>query len=403
MRLNYLAFGILAILVIMYLEYLYAKRKKVNHVFKYESTVANLSVGILDRLFDLFCSALFYSIYYAVYNRWHLFDIGNTWYIWIILLLATDLVWYWYHRLGHEINILWAAHIVHHHSEEFNYTAAVRITVFQAFIRTAFWSILPLIGFQPQMVIPILLFHGIYSFFTHTRLIGKLGLLEYVLITPSLHRVHHASDEKYLDKNYGDIFVFWDKLFGTFMKEEEEPRYGIVHPLQSNSFLWQHFHYYLEIWVAFVKAPTLKAKFLAIFGGPKYMNPNIRKVLERKFNIKKNPITLKSSLKRYVNLQIAACLMLLILQMFFFYYLSAILFALLFLLILLTLINCGALLDQKGYVYYLEIMRIGVFLLFLPYLFGVSWETVFVCFIGLSLASTPICKVYYQRFLFASE
>jgi len=136
----------------------------------------------------------------------------------MLLLLATDLVWYWYHRLGHEINILWGAHIVHHHSEDFNYTVSARITTLQSIVRNVFWSILPFAGFQPGMVIVILVIHGTYSFFTHTQVIGKLGWAEYIFITPTHHGVHHASNPKYLNKNYGDIFVFWDKLFGTFQR-----------------------------------------------------------------------------------------------------------------------------------------------------------------------------------------
>ncbi len=117
MKYNYMALAIPGFLLFILLEYLYAKRRGSNDVYKYESTVANLSVGVADRLMDLFFSASFYTIYYAVYEHYHLFNIGRQWYVWVFLLLATDLVWYWYHRLGHQINLLWAAHIVHHQSE----------------------------------------------------------------------------------------------------------------------------------------------------------------------------------------------------------------------------------------------------------------------------------------------
>ncbi|HOA39764.1 MAG TPA: sterol desaturase family protein, partial [Flavihumibacter sp.] len=110
--------------------------------------------------------------------------------------------------------------------------------------------ILPIIGYPAEMISSLLLVHGLYPFFIHTRLIGKLGVLEYVLVTPSHHRVHHTCDAQYLDKNYGDVFIIWDKLFGTFQKEEQAPRYGITHPLKSHSLLWQHFHYFIELMVA---------------------------------------------------------------------------------------------------------------------------------------------------------
>ena len=119
----------------------------------------------------MFIAGSFYQLYYLIYDEYKIFDIPSGVLVWIALILATDLVWYRYHRLGHEVKFFWAAHIVHHHSEEFNFTAAARITTFQAIVRTGFWCILPFIGFHPSMVITMLIVHGAYSFFTHTQLI----------------------------------------------------------------------------------------------------------------------------------------------------------------------------------------------------------------------------------------
>jgi sterol desaturase/sphingolipid hydroxylase (fatty acid hydroxylase superfamily) len=229
---------------------------------------------------NLFITGSFYGLYYYIYEHYAILNIPNGWPVWISLLLATDLIWYWYHRLGHEINIMWGAHIVHHHSETFNYTVSARITTLQAVIRNIFWCVLPFIGFHPAMVIAILVIHGTYSFFTHTQLIGKLGWLENILITPSHHRVHHASNEKYLNKNYGDIFVFWDKLFGTFQKEEEEPVYGLTHPLKRHSFLWQHFHYYAELAEACRRSGSIYQSIRILLGKPEDLDQGIRKDLE---------------------------------------------------------------------------------------------------------------------------
>jgi len=280
---NYLAFAIPAFFLFVFIEYNLAQQQKRGSLFKYESSVANFSVGVAERLLNLFIAASFYQVYNWIYTNYALFEIPDKWYVWLFLLLATDLIWYWYHRLGHEINFLWAAHIVHHQSEEFNLTAAARITTIQAVFRNVFWCILPLLGFHPNMIIVILLAHGAYSFFTHTQLIGRIGWLEHIFITPSLHGVHHASDEKYLDKNYGDVFVFWDKIFGTFQTEEEPPKYGLTHPIKSYSFLWQHFHYYLEILEAYKRADGFKSKWNAVFGSPALMDQNIRPQLEMKY------------------------------------------------------------------------------------------------------------------------
>jgi len=401
MQYNYTAFAIPGVLFFILLEYLYAKRRKKIDVYKYDSSVANLSIGIADRLMDLFFSASFYSIYYFVYEHFHLLEIGKQWYVWILLLLATDLVWYWYHRLGHEINLLWAAHIVHHQSEEFNYTAATRITIFQALVRTAFWSILPLLGFHPDMVIPVLLLHGVYSFFTHTRMIGKLGFLEKVLITPSHHRVHHAADEKYLDKNYGDIFVFWDKLFGTFQAEEEEPKYGIVHPLNSHNFLWQHFHYYLEIWVTFKRAKTGREKWNALFAGPETMSPTIRKALERKLRIHKRKDNTKNAFKTYLNLQMVLVLLSLFALMLFYPMLPFDTIVAISSGILITLVYCGSMLEQQRYIYHLEMVRLFIPIAYICYHYSYPLFF-FVCavILALLLFSHSLERAYHNLFFF---
>lgn len=359
---NYLAFAIPAFFIFIYLEYAVAVRLGKNNVFKYESSISNLSIGIAERLLNLFIAASFFELFSYIHQYYAIFNITNTWWVWILLILVTDLVWYWYHRLGHEVNFFWAAHIVHHQSEEFNLTVSARITTFQALIRGIFWCALPLIGFDPFMVVVILTVHGAYSFFTHTQLIPKIAWLEYVLVTPSLHGVHHASNEKYLDKNYGDVFVFWDKIFRTFQQEEEKPSYGLTHPIKSYSFLWQHFHYYFEIKEAMNRASGIKRKLQIVFGHPAVLDQEIRPLLEKRYLQHKSNATYRFKFKKYLNVQIIVSAALLTFTTAFFKDLSAIDKLFLVTFILLTLINCGALLEQMKWVYYLECFRlIGVF------------------------------------------
>lgn len=357
-KVNYLAFVLPAFFLFLFIEYQVAKLKKRDDIFKYESSISNISIGIAERLLNLFIAASFYQLFYYIYENYALFQIPNTWFTWIALILATDFVWYWYHRLGHEVNFLWAAHIVHHQSEEFNLTVAARITTLQALIRNIFWCVLPFVGFHPALVIFILLFHGIYSFFTHTQMIGKMKWLEYIFITPSLHGIHHASDEKYLDKNYGDVFVFWDKMFGTFQKEEEKPNYGLTHPIKSYSFLWQHFHYYLEIWEAAKRTNGFKNKLKVVFGSPAVMDQDIRPMLEKKWLPNKENPNYHFRYKSYLNFQIGLSFVLMSVITFYFESLSSFdkYFGTFF--ILITLINCGALMEQRKWIYYLEYLRI---------------------------------------------
>jgi alkylglycerol monooxygenase len=160
---------------------------------------------------------------------------------------------------------------------------SARITTFQALVRNIFWAIQPLAGFHPTMKMAILIVYDTYSFFTHTQMIGKLGWLENVLITPSLHGVHHSSNEKYLNKNYGDLFVFWNKIFGAFQREKEKPVYGLTHPLKSHSFLWQHFHYFFELYYAASGVDRVVDKLKIIFGRLEMLDQQIRVDLEKKF------------------------------------------------------------------------------------------------------------------------
>lgn len=325
--------------------------------FSYENAVANISIGIAERLLSLFITGAFYSLYYYVYEHYALAAIPNHWAVWVLLLLATDFVWYWYHRLGHEINIFWGAHIVHHHSEDFNYTVSARITTLQALVRNTFWCSLPFVGFHPAMVITILMVHAGYSFFTHTQMVGKLGWLEHVLITPSHHGVHHASNPKYLNKNYGDIFVFWDKIFGTFQVEEEKPAYGLTHPLKSRSFLWQHFHYYAEMWEACRRSGSFIQSMKIVFGRPEDLDQSIRPALEKRLLPAKSQPRKTFRLRAYINVQIAASLAGLALVAVMYEGLDGTRLFVASALIIITLINCGALMEQQRWIYFLEGIR----------------------------------------------
>ncbi|MVM35914.1 sterol desaturase [Spirosoma sp. HMF4905] len=364
MQFNWLAFAVPLFLFFMGVEYLVAKRQKKSY-FQFNNSIANLNVGIAERLLDSFTVGVFYFVYDYLHQHYALLDIRSNVWGWLGVFIATDFVWYWYHRLAHEINLFWAVHIVHHQSDDFNYTVSARITVFQAIVRTGFWSILPVIGFPAEMITTILLLHGLYPFFIHTRTIGKLGWLEYVLVTPSHHRVHHASNPEYLDKNYGDVLIIWDKLFGTFREEQAEPVYGLTKPLDSHSFLWQHFHGLLEVLVAARRANGWSAKVRVLFGRPDSIDPGIREELEGRFlsadTAGRLTIHHKSRrFKGYVIGQMAGILMILFAFLLIEAYVPAYLQLLTALFILLTLINCGALLEQRQWVLYLEIGRVAV-------------------------------------------
>jgi sterol desaturase/sphingolipid hydroxylase (fatty acid hydroxylase superfamily) len=356
MVINYLAFAVPFFLFFIWLEY-YVAKKRGKHYFKFSSSMANINVGIAERLIDLFTAGGFYFFYHYLHAHFAIFDIQPSILLWSALLLATDFLWYWYHRFGHEINLFWGFHVVHHQSEEFNYTAATRITIFQSVVRTSFWSVLPIIGFPAEMITTILLVHGIYPFFTHTRLIGKLGIIEYIMVTPSHHRVHHASNEQYLDKNFGDMFIIWDKLFGTFAEEEDEPTYGLTKQLDSYSFLWQHFHFLVEIGYAAKAEKGLWNKLKVIFGKPSDFNPDMRAKAEKRFLSVRKVQAHTTKFRTYVIVQITFTIVALFLLLLFENYIPFFLQVMVAFFILITLINCGAILDQRRWVFYLEFAR----------------------------------------------
>ena len=359
MQLNYIALAVPFALFFILIEYLISQKRGKKY-FNFNNTIANLNVGVAERLADAFIIGLVYFFYQYLYVHYAIFNIKSGILTWLGLFLFTDLIWYWYHRLANEVNILWGVHIVHHQSEDFNYSVSARITVFQALVRIAFWSLLPIIGFPPVMITTILLIHGAYPFFIHTQVVGKLGLLEYIFVTPSHHRVHHASNEHYLDKNYGDVLIIWDKIFGTFKEEKEQPIYGLTKPLESYSFLWQHFHFLLEILYSVRAEHGLKNKLKIIFGKPSTINPEVRGQLEKIYLSRNKAIPTSQRFKNYVTAQLGFILLFLFLFLLFEKYFSQAAQIGIALFILITLVNSGAILEQRKWVFYLEYIRAAI-------------------------------------------
>lgn len=189
--------------------------------------VASASTQIPYLVVETFILASAYGVFYVIHYSMAPFQIPITgWSIALVILLA-DLIYYWEHRIAHEVRLLWTQHAVHHSSRDMNIVTGIRFGPLEGV-----WSIiahLPLafIGFPPELVFAGIIIVLGYQTWLHTELIGKLGPLEMVLNTPSHHRVHHGSDDKYLDRNYGGILIIWDRMFGTFQVEEETPRYGL--------------------------------------------------------------------------------------------------------------------------------------------------------------------------------
>ena len=261
------AFSIITMLSLVIGEYAVSKHLK-KRVFEFSDSLTNLACGILERTIFLLFVVIYYASFTYFYNNYSIAQIPINPFTTVFLFIAVDFLWYWYHRAGHEINILWAAHITHHQSEEYNFTLSFRVSAIQLIIRMFFWLWLPILGFDPALTTLIIGINGAYQFFIHTRLINKLGFLEKILVTPSHHRVHHGKNEKYIDKNYGGIFIIWDRIFGTFEKEVEDVQYGITKPMKSHNPIAAWFHYFVDLYHASKLEKGLKNKIRIFLAGP---------------------------------------------------------------------------------------------------------------------------------------
>ena len=217
--------------------------------YRLNDSVGDLACGVLQQLGGVFLRTVLFAGYAFLYAGYRLFEIPmNAAWAWAFCFLGNDFLYYWFHRFSHEVNAGWAAHVVHHQSEEYNLTVALRQGAFQPAVSWVFYLPLAVVGFPPAMFLAVSAFDTLYQFWIHTRLIGRLGPLEWGLNTPSHHRVHHARNPRYIDRNHGGTLIVWDRLFGTFAKERDEPVYGITKPLASFNPLWANLQYWAELW-----------------------------------------------------------------------------------------------------------------------------------------------------------
>lgn len=240
------------------IEVLFARR-----YYRLSDSIGDLGCGVLQQMLGLFTAGLIAAAYAYLFQHHALFTVSpRSPLMWALLFLGVDLCYYWFHRLSHEINVLWAIHVVHHQSEEYNLTVALRQAALQPLVSWVFYLPLAVLGFPPAMFATMSALNTIYQFWIHTRALPKLGPLEWVLNTPSHHRVHHGSNEKYLDRNHGGTLIIWDRLFGTFQEEEEEPRYGVTRPLYSYNPVWANLHAFVDLHREARKHPRLRDRIL---------------------------------------------------------------------------------------------------------------------------------------------
>lgn len=231
---------ILLMLIEVYLGY---RDKKQTH--KNKDSFTSIITGLVFFAISLLTKSVKLVIFFWVYENFRFFTIDyNNWLNWVILFLLDDFTFYWGHRIAHTVSFYWASHVVHHSSERFNLSTAVRKTwTYDVTGHFLFWIWLPILGFHPLHIFAIKTLNFIYQYWIHTEKIDKLPKwFEFIFNTPSHHRVHHGSDLKYLDKNHAGVLIIWDRMFGTFQAEEEKPTYGLTSNIKSYNLFDVEFH-----------------------------------------------------------------------------------------------------------------------------------------------------------------
>ncbi|WP_439490762.1 sterol desaturase family protein [Algoriphagus sp.] len=258
--------------------------------YRMNDAITNINCGVISQVTGVFIKVLSIGIYTLIYQHLALFQIPSNVWTFLLLFFLYDFCYYWAHRMSHEINLFWGGHVVHHSSEEYNLSVALRQSSTQTIWTFFFYFPLALLGFDPVMLVLASGINLLYQFWIHTEVIGRMGFLEKFMNTPSHHRVHHGRNPKYIDKNHGGTFILFDKWFGTFQEEEEKPTYGITTPVKSWNPVWVNLAHYASMkeelkmipnWSDRVKylfyKPGWLPDYLGGYRAPKEVEPDFRK------------------------------------------------------------------------------------------------------------------------------
>jgi len=276
---NVLYYAIPAFIVLLVLEAVLDARDR-RELYEAKDTAASLTMGVGNVLVNLLAKAMVFGAFWGLYQLRPWTVPMDAWWAWVLLFFAEDFSYYWFHRGSHEIRFFWASHVVHHSSQKYNLSTALRQTWTGNLTGTfVFWLWLPLLGFHPVAVMLMQSISLIYQFWIHTETISRLPRwVEAVFNTPSHHRVHHGADVDYLDRNHGGILIVWDRLFGTFVSERYRPTYGLTTNIQTYNPVKIAFHEWGHLWRdATQPGISLRHRFLYVFGPPGYSHDGSRK------------------------------------------------------------------------------------------------------------------------------
>lgn len=256
--------------ILMGVELLVLRFQK-NPSYRLNDAITNINCGVVSQVTGVFLKILSIGLYTFLFEKFAIFEIPNTIWTFLLLFFLYDFCYYWAHRLSHEVNLFWGGHVVHHSSEEYNLSVALRQSSTQTIWTFAFYLPLAFLGFNPVSLVLASGLNLLYQFWIHTESINRMGFLEKFMNTPSHHRVHHGRNPKYIDKNHGGTFIVFDKWFGTFKEEEERPIYGITTPVNSWNPVWVNAAHYATMKKEIVQIPNWKDRVRYLFNKPGWL------------------------------------------------------------------------------------------------------------------------------------
>ncbi|GAB4234473.1 MAG: sterol desaturase family protein [Ekhidna sp.] len=269
---------------------------KKTKLYRANDAISNISCGIFSQVAGAIWGVVSIGMYQFIYQYWSIAKIPDAWWSWLLLFVLVDLMYYWFHRSSHEVNFLWnTAHVVHHQSEDYNLSVALRQASFGGVFSMLFYLPLAFLGFSTYAFITVKGLNLIYQFWIHTEAISKLPRwFEYVFNTPSHHRVHHGRNPKYIDRNHAGTLMIWDRMFGTFQEEEEKPIYGVTKPTNTWNPVWANVLPIVEMVKQVKTTPGFMNKLKVLFYKPGWQPetlggyqsaPDVDKTTYRKFDV----------------------------------------------------------------------------------------------------------------------
>ena len=267
-----------AFFILIFIELIYGLASGKSN-YRLNDTFTSISLGLISRYIPLLGLGIQGAAfaYVAQYYNLKLFSPSSIW-VWVFAFFLYDFCYYWMHRLHHEVKVLWATHVVHHHGEEFNLSTALRQTSTGFLWKWIFYLPIFIVGIPPEVFVTVAGVNLVYQFWVHTEHIPKLGWYEYIFVSPSNHRIHHAQNKHYVDANYGGVFILWDRLFGTYKEELEElkPIYGTAKPLKSWNPFKANLDIFREMLVDSTRTKSFKDKIKVWFSRPNWRPEDVK-------------------------------------------------------------------------------------------------------------------------------